>query len=255
MHKAFGGTAVAIFVRHLQAPGRGVTLARMGANRVVSMPTAVLGVVLGALMAGAAVVRRSKPVHPRGSVVAAELEITAAVPELGQALGTPGRHAAVARFSRGGGLPDGWPDIQGVALRWQGPTGDQDVLLATTGTGPVGRYVLRLHRRALSGTFTSLLPYRGPRGPVLLSAEPDGARMLMLGWARPRGEWSTFGTLRLLEDPGATVDRAVRFDPVLNAPTGLTSYRSWRRLRLPAYRWSRRAWAVSETPRPAALRS
>jgi hypothetical protein len=50
-----------------------------------------------------------------------------------------------------------------------------DVLLATTGTGVLGRYVLLPARRHGLRTYASLFPSRTVAGPLLLSAIPTRA--------------------------------------------------------------------------------
>ena len=206
----------------------------------VSAATGGAGVALGAVFAATALARRSKPLHPRGAVASARMELFGGVPELGS-LGVAGHHDVLARFSRAVGLPAALPDVQGLALRWQGLGGPKDVLLASTGTGPWSRYLLTVRREPLDGAFTSIMPFAGPKGPVLLAAAPTGEpRTLTLRWAGPRGPWQTFGTLVWRATPAT--DSAVRFDPVEHCPDGLGTYPWTARLRRYAYRWSRRAW-------------
>lgn len=206
------------------------------------------GVILGAVFAVVALLRRSKPLHPRGSVVSARVDLIGGVPELGEALGSAGTLEATARFSRSVGLPPPLPDIQGLALRWSGRAGPADVLLASTGTGPVSRYLLTARRRPFSGAFTSLMPYQAPSGAVLLAAFPrDDTRMLGLRWATPRGPWRDAGTITCLADPTSAPDVPIRFDPVLNSPDGLSAYAWTAQLRQYAYRWARRSWSQEAT--------
>ncbi|MPV36989.1 hypothetical protein [Georgenia subflava] len=198
------------------------------------------GVVLGVVVAGIAVLRRAKPLHPRGAVVRATVHLHSRPPELGIALGTPGRRDAVVRFSRAVGLPAGWPDIQGLAIRLPRDEGPVDVLLASTGRGPLSRYVLTPRRTPHDGACSTLMPYRGPRGPVLIGAEPsDDPRIFVLEWATLRGPWRTFATLECATAQAAGTDAAIRFDPVEHHPDGLVSYPWAARLRRHAYRWAR----------------
>ena len=81
-------------------------------------------------------------------------------------------HVAV-RFSRSLDLPAPRPDILGMALRIATQPGQfGDVLLATTGTGLLGRYVLLPTCRYGLRAYTSLFPYRTLAGPLLLAAIP-----------------------------------------------------------------------------------
>ncbi|WP_127130141.1 hypothetical protein [Georgenia sp. SYP-B2076] len=222
---------------------------RSGIAGLTHLPGAAVaagaGAALGALFAAVALARRSRPLHPRGAVASARMELFGGVPDLGS-LGVSGHRDVLARFSRAVGLPAALPDIQGLALRWQGLGGPNDVLLASTGTGPWSRYVLSARRSPLGGAFTSLMPFAGPNGPVLLAAEPTGEpRTLAMRWATPQGPWQPFGTLVWRAEPAT--DSAVRFDPVDHCPDGLGTYPWTARLRRYPYRWSRRAWPGPST--------
>src|SRR5215203_5664077 len=87
-------------------------------------------------------------------------------------LDEPAERAGLVRFSRGAGLPSWAPDVQGLALRL--PDGDRrtDVLFSSGGLRGVGRFLLTARRSPLGGPLTTLMPFRGPRGPVVLAAEP-----------------------------------------------------------------------------------
>lgn len=212
------------------------------------------GVVLGGAAAALGALRGAKPIHPRGAVVKASINLHSRPPELGMALGVPGRREAVVRFSRAIGLPESLPDIQGLALRVHDEAGPIDVLLASTGRGSWSRWLLTLRRRPQDGAFTSLMPYRGPRGPVLLGAEPSqDPRIFVLEWATPRGPWRTFATLECERPPADAADAAIRFRPLANAPRGLGTYEWTAQLRRYGYRW---AAAVSPAlPRSATRKS
>jgi hypothetical protein len=222
--------------------------------RLAVVAAAGAGVILGGVAVAIGVVRRAKPLHPRGAVVRAHLHLHSRPPELGMALGVPGRREAQVRFSRAIGLPENLPDIQGLALRVDDPDGPIDVLLASTGRGPLSRFVLTMRRRPQDGAFTSLLPYKGPHGPVLLGAEPShDPRIYVLEWATPRGPWRTFATLECERVPHDADDAPIRFRPLANAPRGLGAYEWTAQLRRYAYRW---AAAVSPAlPRSATRKS
>ena len=205
--------------------------------------TAALG---GALLAGAtqtlaALRTAAKPLHPEGEVYRGRLTRrgTGRSEEAGVGwIDEPGADDVVVRLSRAVGLPDGVPDIHGLALRVLGEDGPADLLFATTGTRPVTRFVLTPSRRPRTRPMTTLLPYRTVTGPLLLRAEPAGADAYELSWARPTGRWRPFATLHLESHPG---DPEISFDPVLHRVPGLEQYPSVRRLREPAYRRARRS--------------
>lgn len=222
--------------------------------RLAAVAAAGAGVALGGVAAALGVMRGAKPLHPRGAVVRAHLHLHSRPPELGLALGVPGRREAQVRFSRAIGLPELLPDIQGLAMRVHDPDGPIDVLLASTGRGPLSRFVLTMRRRPEDGAFTSLMPYRGPRGPVLLGAEPSqDPRIYVLEWATPQGPWRTFATLECEQLPADADDAPIRFRPLANAPRGLGTYEWTEQLRRYGYRW---AAAVSPAlPRSATRKS
>jgi hypothetical protein len=154
-------------------------------------------------------------------------------------LDEPGNDSAVVRLSRAVGLPGGWPDVHGLAFRALGDDGSTaDVLLATTGAGPVGRFVLRVGRKPDAMFFGSLLPYRTAAGPVSLGAVQRDDSSWHLLWAVGRKAWTPFARLVLWE---RTPAEDISFDPVLNRPPGLEQYDALAQLRLPAYRTARRA--------------
>lgn len=203
--------------------------------------------------------RRGRPVHPAGLSLVGELERPGSGERSGIAwLDEPGKGTVRARLSRGLGLPESLPDIVGLALRVVDNEGSCDVLLATTGLSRPGRFLVLFRRRIDKAAFGSLMPYRGPLGPVLLAAKPlapavalpasmtrfrraIGGETWRLGlyWARPLGPWVRFGTLELRIDPDR-LDSDIRYDPMLNAPRGALTYDWSRNLRERSYRLARR---------------
>jgi hypothetical protein len=128
--------------------------------------------------------------------------------------------------------------VHGLAIRSLAEDGSvTDVLLATTGSGPLGRFILHAGRRPEAMFFGSLLPYRSSVGPVVLGALLRDDAIWDLLWATGRAPWITFARLALWE-PVSGVD--ISFDPVVNRPPGLEQYDAFARLRLPAYRTARR---------------
>ncbi len=226
-------------------------------------------------------VRRRKPLHPRGLVVPARL-VRHGLPDapLGASwLDEPGVDEGVARISRSAGLPDGWPDVWGLALRLdppQAPGRVADLLLAGAFAGPVGRHVLSL-RRGLTAPLSCILPYRTGTGDLVVVGVPehssalpsdraslarrlDGqALALTLAVARPRAPWRPFGTLTLgggvlgSGDGGAAgaaagdaADADISFDPVLNPLPGLVLPEPLATVRTRAYAGARAGRGADE---------
>jgi hypothetical protein len=183
----------------------------------------------------------AKPLHPVGELWEGRLERDGSPTRSGVAwLDEPGEDAALVRLSRAVGLPDGWPDVHGLAVRVAGVS-PADVLFATTGTSPVLRHLLTVSRRPRSRPMTTLLPYRAATGPIVLAVTSTGPRTYELSWARLSGDWSPFGRVHLLgrcpDDPDLS------FDPVRHQLPGLEQYPAVVRLREPAYRQARRSRA------------
>jgi hypothetical protein len=88
--------------------------------------------------------RGRKALHPRGEVLEGVIGRAGAVGRTGVAwLDEAGTNQVAVRLSRSLGLPAPHPDVLGMALRIPTQPGQfGDVLLATTGTGLLGRYVL-----------------------------------------------------------------------------------------------------------------
>ena len=200
----------------------------------------------GAALAGATRVvaaarEAAKPLHPTGAVMPARLTRSGARPPTGVPwLDEPGTDEVLVRESRAVGLPGGVPDIFGLAVRVPLDGGRQgDLLFASTGLGRVGRFVLTPAWTPYGRPMTTLLPYRTPRGPLLLAATAAGDTELELSCATPGGAWRSFGHLTLSRTAGA--DPLVSFDPLLNTVPGLENYDWVRRLREPAYWTARRS--------------
>lgn len=189
-----------------------------------------------------------KPLHPVGDVVTGRLvrsggHQSSGVPWLDQ----PGTDEVLVRFSRAIGLPHPLPDIFGIAIRV--PDGDRpaDLLLATTGLGRLTRLLLTPATHPRARPFTTLLPYRGPQGPIFIAARPladlDGkdseSPAYELLWSSGLGGWVGFARLEVAGTSGP--DPTISFDPVRNPLPGLGFYGWVRRLREPAYRAARDA--------------
>ena len=229
-------------------------------------PARVGGNVLAGLVSAVRLVRRPRPLHPHGVALAGTLTPVAGRAASGLAWldGLDAPLDVDARFSRGGGLPAALPDVLGLALRIPDGGGTTvDLLLASTGLSPIGRFLLA-PRRALSGArLTTLMPYRGSAGPVLVGVLVDADPPLPAGaadlgralatrsvgmrlvHATPRGRWHVAARIELAHDAAGPLDTATRADPVLAAPPGDTTYSWTRRLRAPGYRAARRGRPVA----------
>lgn len=200
------------------------------------------------------VFRPNRPIHPSGVALVGTIERRPGSAPSGISwIDSAGTDAVRARFSRSVGTPSGWPDILGLALRISTDDGPADVLLASTPLFWPGRLLLTAHRHADNRSFSSLMPYKGSRGPVLLAvrAEPTGHRLpatpdafrealgagvwtLGVYSARPTGPWTRFGTLTLSLAVDAK-DTAARFDPLNHVLPGARTYPWASRLRRPSY--------------------
>ncbi|QCC78734.1 hypothetical protein E2C04_10715 [Nocardioides daphniae] len=202
------------------------------------------GVLSGATAGLAALRSRAKPLHPRGEVWQGRL-VRSGNPASATGvvwLDEPGEDAVLVRLSAAIGLPSLTWDIAGLAIRLS-DEGDADVLLATTGAGPLTRFVLLPTLAAHQSGLTTLLPYRTPVGPLFLRAVPEGgsgsetSTRYTLAYARGLRGWVDFAHLELVQRSEAHVS----FDPVLSSPPGLGIYPWVALLRAPAYARARRS--------------
>jgi hypothetical protein len=220
----------------------------------VATASGAAGSVLSGVFAAAARVRPTrKPLHPRGEVLGGTIHRNGLEPRVGvRWIDEPGTDDVQVRLSRAIGLPSGWPDIFGLAIRVPtGPDSHGDVLFATTGRTVPGRFVLFPGRTPTARTYSTLIPYRTDSGPLLLAAQPDREGTFTLACAGPAGSWRTFGLLRLEAIPtgdlGDVDDVGPSFDPVLNQIPGLAYYPWAARIREGSYRAARRSRAERDT--------
>jgi hypothetical protein len=201
------------------------------------------GLALAAAAALTGVLRRDKPLHPAGHHGTGRLTLSTSVPDLGvPALAAGGTRPCVVRWSRAMGLPRGWPDIEGLALRLPGASqhgDDADLLLASTGEHRWSRYLLTLRRPRRFGRLTTLLPVRAGGRALTFALDPvtGGADGLpptsyVLEVARGKGPWQRLGQLDVAWSEGDTTDR---FDPVARPLDGVEQYAFVEALREPAY--------------------
>jgi uncharacterized protein YndB with AHSA1/START domain len=236
-----------------QAPGTGPAAPR----DVTPAVTETAGRAFAGLFRVLKLARPDRPIHPEGIGLAGRLTRTGSSGATSgvEWLDTPGIDSVKARFSRSVGLPQQLPDILGLALRITPSSGGMaDVLFASTGWRLPGRFLLQPKLDVASATFTTLMPYRGGKGPVLLGLRTSelpagplasGEWVLNLHWAKPAGPWRECGELRLRAEP-ETADTPVRFNPLQNQPPGARAYAWTRRLRERSYR-------AAQRPAPAAV--
>jgi hypothetical protein len=220
---------------------------RRGAATAGGRTLAAATAVLAALRPAA------KPLHPEGGVTDGLLHRFGGEIASGATwLDGVGEDPVQVRRSRAVGLPAPAPDIFGLALRAPLAGGGYgDLLLATTGLGRLTRFTLTPARTPYTRPLTTLLPYRTPSGPVLVSAVHRAEDTLDLAWAVGTGPWRRFASLRLSQDPARSADAPLSFDPVRNPLPGLEVYDWVSRLREPSYLTARRSRAASPevTPR------
>jgi hypothetical protein len=226
-----------------------------------------------ALVFGAlALVRRARALHPVGVAFHAALDLDGPAAGRAPELGAPGTtRPGVVRFSRGGGLPEGWPDVHGIALRLAPADGDgdgsgggdQDLLWSSAGRSRAGRRLLRAARSFDGLWATSLTSFATGGRRVVWAAEvlpapaapgreapPRTVEALRAGTApapavhvlvaTSSGPWERVGTIV----PGAPLtpaeEDALAFSP-WNAGRGVVPVGALNQLRDAAYRASRRA--------------
>ncbi len=234
--------------------------ASRSAAAAASAPAALAGRILRRVFAAMLVLRRPRPIHARGELFDGSIRWLRG--PRGTGLGwvddpEPGHAVPVrARLSRSLGLPDGLPDIWGLALRVPGSdaegahadlaaadaadAADAHVEFASTGAGVPLRFALVPHRRPERARLGILLPYRGSRGPVLMLARTiAGDPHHRLGWrlllstASPLGRWRAFAELELR--PSSDQGDALRFDAGRHPLPGSEVYPWVRALRQPSY--------------------
>ncbi|MFG1922396.1 hypothetical protein [Cryptosporangium sp. NPDC048952] len=213
-------------------------------SRLAEPPTRPSTVTRGVSGAFRLVARlRARPaLHPRGTVVPGVVHRDGLSNPIGVPwIDTAGRDDAVVRLSRAAGLPRPFPDVLGLAVRIDPDGNPADLLLSTAGRAPIGRHVLRPRYSARAATYTSIVAFRAPAGPVLLAAFPAAARggrpAFHLAVATPTGPWRRFARLELAGTGRGDAD--LGFDPVRRALPGLAMPQPLAGLRAASYRASR----------------
>ncbi|MDN4171489.1 hypothetical protein QWY28_00885 [Nocardioides sp. SOB77] len=235
-------------------------------STVTALPARIGGAVIATAVRGLAAARPAeKPMHPVGRVLRGTLERHGLQPGIGVPfVDEAGTDDVLARESKGIGLPPGLPDIHGLAIKvpLDGASADDvaadpvegggrhaDVLLSTNGWGPLSRFLVVPSLGMTTRPLTTLFPYRGPRGPVLLGARYVAEHRVELAVAGPRSDWRVFADLHLeAPDPetGQADDPDLEFDAILNELPGLPNYDWVRRVRAPSYAIARRSRRSSD---------
>lgn len=203
------------------------------------------GALTGSVLAGASALRRTKAVHPRGTVREATLEITGApaAPSGSLLLREPGDHRALVRFSRSLGLPHPLPDLLGMAVRVldaYGPGRHQDLLFISSADAPVLHHLFVPARHIRQRPYSSSLPYAAGEDRFLLGAVAAGEHF-DLAVAPLEGRFTPVGRIRL----GATLPPSaneLRFNVRKHTGGGLEPAGLLNRMRDLAYPMSQWAW-------------
>lgn len=208
----------------------------------------IAGRALAFLFAAIKVVRRPRPIHPRGEIFEGHVNwldranVASGITWIDKLPGS-GSQPVTARVSRSVGLAPPLPDVIGLAFRFQTNNGPADLALASSWLSVPGRFLLR-PGRSISGTFSSLMPYRSETGPVVVGARTrrrgSGQWEIELLHATSTSTWRRFAVVSL--ETRALPDRAdLRFDPIRNALPGADAYPWTRRLRQRSYRVTQRS--------------
>jgi hypothetical protein len=203
------------------------SLAKAG-ERVAGM---LLPVPTAAFFAAATRLRGRRFFHPYGRAFAGTLHIPKTTAGLKQ-----GSHQAIARLSRGAGLPRGLPDVLGLAIKlpdYNGPRKDQDFLLVSAASAPVARHLLLPAAAFGSRTFSTILPYEVDREVLLYGTLPSppeeratgleltkldealdqGRLRFRVAVATLTGPWRQIGELRLERRLSQELSDKLRFNP------------------------------------------
>ncbi len=219
--------------------------------------------------------RGKKSFHPSGVGFESVLTVTSS-PEAPAAtlVGEAGKHRALVRFSRALGLPARTADILGISIRVPdayGPGRHQDLLLVSSGDGPVVHHALLPTTDPQKRPYSSLLPYAAdgrrflvgalprddsPRPPAdsidgrLRAAAATGRLSFDFALAPLLGRFVPVGRLDVSATP-ADLERTP-FNPVLHTGGGMRPTADpLSRWRAHAYPGSQAGWAgAAESSRP-----
>jgi hypothetical protein len=90
-----------------------------------------------------------------------------------------GTHRALVRLSRGVGLPERAPDVLGLAVKV--PDLGQDILLASSGEGPLTRHLLIPARGYFRRPYSTVLPFEIDGRSIVLGARAAAGLSAMNG--------------------------------------------------------------------------
>lgn len=225
--------------------------------------------VMAALFGSLSALRRKRIFHPDGVAYRGTLTFLPSEmldPRVSFAGGVTSD--AIIRFSRGAGVPQSLPDVLGIAVKlpdFGGPGRDTDLLMVTSGEGPMMQNVLLPARGYFRHDYSTVLPYRAPNGTehVLLGARPDtgltgradetfqdiadavaAARLRFdLTTARIGGKWKKAGSLVVETKLDQDTAESVRFNP-WNAHPQLVPAG-------PFNTWRKSAYEKSQAARPS----
>jgi hypothetical protein len=170
--------------------------------------------------------------HPAGRAFRGTVEAPGRSRTGARLLDRPARRPVTVRLSKATATPRGWPDVLGLAIRWDG----FDLLLSSSGRRPLLRHLF-LPRRRPGGFYSSLAAYRTPRHRRLFLGalmDPDG-RTATIAVATRFGRWRPVARLRLGRRLPRWRSARLAFNPVRNAPPDLRPVGLLQRLRDPVY--------------------
>lgn len=173
---------------------------------LLSLPRAAFATTLGVATA----LRGARVFHPHGRTTTATVTVSGGGDWGAAVLDRPAVHEGVVRVSRGAGLPQPLPDVEGLALRLPGLGVDGaplDLLINSA-----WRYAFA--PSVLAPTWSALLPHRTGTGRlVLLGARPREGGFELVA-APPLGRWRPWARL----DLGSELDgEGLRFAPTVGA--------------------------------------
>jgi hypothetical protein len=174
---------------------------------LLTLPRTAFATTLGVATA----LRGARVFHPYGTTRQATVTVAGGGEWGAELLDRAAVHTGLVRLSRGAGLPQPLPDVDGLALRLPGlGVGGEPLDLLINSAW---RYVFA--PSVLAPTWSCVLPYRTGSGrQVLLGARPDRTGFSLLA-APLLGPWTTWGRLEL----GAALDgEDLCFVPTIGAP-------------------------------------
>ena len=207
------------------------TVPDSGVPRFIEAPVAAYYAALSAL-------RGSRIFHPKGAAYAGSFVPGGHDGRTGVGLfDEPATHRAILRLSRATGLPEGVPDVLGLAVRLcdaHGPGRHQDFLLVTSANVPILHHWLLPAVNGFPGqTYSSLSTYsiggrtrlvgavpvaaarRRGRGslPEVAELARSGTLAFDLALASLLGRWRPVGRLQVEEELPQSLSDDIRYSP------------------------------------------